>query len=240
MKLPTDLTGSVFGLLTVTAREGTTTKGRPLFSTWRCQCSCGQTLVVSRREFHRGKRYCSISRHKDDHRRHLLLKRADNPKPWDGHELTMTSWRAMLGRCHPDRRYGKKGITVCPEWVTSFETFLADMGDRPSKDHSIDRIDTFGNYEPGNCRWATLPVQLLNKRTTRWIEWRGERRRLAEVTQELGLDLNLVGCRLRIGWSIEKALLQPVKRYKVKPISPVEAELRRMSDERVEKLMGEK
>jgi hypothetical protein len=88
--------------------------------------------------------------------------------PPDGYK----SWTAMLQRCRnagcPDYpRYGGRGIQVCEQWASSFKTFISDMGPRPSQSHSIDRIDNDGNYEPGNCRWATKAEQVRNRRITK-------------------------------------------------------------------------
>ncbi len=81
---------------------------------------------------------------------------------------TYVSWQAMLSRCfNPNtnryKHYGARGISVCQRWRESFPAFLSDMGERPAG-RSLDRIDTDGNYEPGNCRWATKIEQRANQR----------------------------------------------------------------------------
>lgn len=91
------------------------------------------------------------------------------------HGMTKTpeyaAWMAMKMRCLNPRnaefvRYGARGIAVCDRWIASFENFFEDIGPRPDG-HSLDRIDNDGNYEPGNCRWATITEQGRNKRTAK-------------------------------------------------------------------------
>ncbi len=81
------------------------------------------------------------------------------------------TWRAMIARCYSAANnrypyYGARGVTVCARW-RKYENFLADMGRKPGPGYSIERVDTLGNYEAGNCRWATATEQARNKRTTK-------------------------------------------------------------------------
>jgi len=122
------------------------------------------------------------------------------------------AWINMKSRCNTPssshyEEYGGRGIRVCIEWETSFPAFLAAMGARPTADHSLDRIDTNGNYEPGNCRWATRKEQQRNLRTNRIVvtQDRGEET-LAEAAERSGAKYNTVLYRLKRGWSLQQAL----------------------------------
>lgn len=130
--------------------------------------------------------------------------RRGSPKHGYYNTPVYNAWRNMKQRCFdanvPDfKNYGARGITVCERWRVSFEAFLADMGDRPDG-MTLDRIDVNGNYEPGNCRWATQATQVRNRRATRINEEvadeirarraRGEGR--AVIAASLGVSRDIV------------------------------------------------
>lgn len=123
----------------------------------------------------------------------------------------------MLNRCRNKKvakyaRYGGRGITVCERWH-SFENFLADMGE-PNHDESIDRIDNDGNYEPGNCRWATNMEQSKNRRDNRYITYNGTTKTLADWSRALGGCEELVSIRLGNGWSEDRAVSTPPAKHR--------------------------
>src|SRR5207248_5613032 len=126
---------------------------------------------------------------------------------------TYSSWEHMFARClDPEHKswhnYGGRGIRVCERWYR-FAHFLADMGERP-EGKSLDRFpDNDGNYEPGNCRWATPKEQGNNRRTNRWITFRGRRQTLKAWAAELGLPPITLRRRFRAGQSVEAALTKP-------------------------------
>jgi hypothetical protein len=115
--------------------------------------------------------------------------------------------------------YGGRGINVCDRWdngengLTGFECFIADMGARPSNKHSIERIDNNGNYEPGNCEWASKEKQDRNKRINHWVEYDGQRLILADAIRLSGMPAKLVDNRLRRGLTLEMALTTPAENY---------------------------
>ena len=102
------------------------------------------------------------------------------------------AWLAMRDRCYNSslpgyKNHGGRGIKVCDKWNNSFEEFLKDMGEKPSKFHSMDRIDNDGNYEPGNCRWATRITQNRNTRSVVYVEYNGMNKCLSEWCNYFGI-----------------------------------------------------
>lgn len=127
-------------------------------------------------------------------------------------------WKGIRRRCHdpesaawPD--YGGRGISVCARWRNSFATFLRDMGRRPSRRHTIDRIDNNGDYEPGNCRWTTMNQQNQNSRHCNYITYNGVRKTLTKWARHLGFKRAALSNRIVVrGWSVRRAFTTPMRR----------------------------
>ena len=147
------------------------------------------------------------------------LKYTPKPPNKNRHGKTGTRvyriWANMLQRCeNPNTekftQYGERGILVCEEWH-DFKAFLGDMGEPPDG-MTIDRIDTNGNYEKSNCRWATLRVQANNKTNNRVITFNGKTMTTAQWARETEIPFTTIRMRLHRGWSIQKTLTQTTKR----------------------------
>jgi len=169
--------GSRYGRWTV-LKKGDTKPGRGLF--WLCRCDCGTERLTTGRVLRDGQsRSCGC-----------LMKELAS-KRFQTHGQThsgfgYSNWNAMIQRCtNPNSsgypKYGGAGISVCDRWLHSFEFFFQDMGPKPSPKHSIDRFpNKNGNYEPGNCRWATQKQQLGNVNKNVWIEHKGKKMILSD------------------------------------------------------------
>jgi hypothetical protein len=103
-------------------------------------------------------------------------------------------------------RYGGRGIVMCDRWAKSFDSFLEDMGPRPSPKHSVERIENEGIYEPNNCKWATAMEQAKNKRNNHYITHNGESLHIQEWSRRLGLSHACISKRLQKGMPIDRIL----------------------------------
>jgi len=179
---------------------------------WRCLCSCGAEVVVHGNKLRTGHtQSCGCLQRELTRER----SRVHGLAPRRGREL-YNIWQAMIGRCtvpgYPGyENYGERGIEVCQQWLDPAK-FMADMGPRPSPRHSLDRIDNDGPYEPGNTRWATDREQARNKRTNRNLSLDGETLCLTDWAERLGISVGALRKRLDNGWSIRRALTEPVHR----------------------------
>ncbi|HDK2192328.1 TPA: AsnC family protein [Escherichia coli] len=121
------------------------------------------------------------------------------------------TWSDMKNRCLNPRvrsysNYGGRGITVCKEWVESFEEFFKYVGPRPDG-YSLDRIDTDGNYEPGNVRWVTNRSQQNNKRNTVFVMFDGQKISASEYARAVGMKPDTVHARIRRGLKLDGAII---------------------------------
>lgn len=125
------------------------------------------------------------------------------------------SWEGMKYRCNAPtcgayERYGGRGIKVCQRWDDSFEAFYADMGPKPSPQHSIDRINNDGDYEPSNCRWASRRKQNNNTVLTIYLTYKGETKPITEWARITGFKVTTLRTRKRLGWPDRKIIETPL------------------------------
>lgn len=201
--MTTDLIGHKFGRWTVVGLSEKVDK----YTRWNCICDCGVTKSVIYWNLKNGKsKSCGCLQIEN------LISRSST------HGMRKTpeyaAWCSLIQRATNKKLkfakdYSLRGITVCDRWL-SFDNFFADIGIRPSRDHSIDRINNDGNYEPGNCRWATSKEQNRNTRGNVLITHDGETHCLSEWAEITGIKLERISKRLSRGWTPKRALTEAI------------------------------
>jgi len=196
-----DLTGQKFGRLTVVSFA----ENRDHRIYWNCLCECGNTSIVRGSDLKSGaSTSCGCLRVEKTATTHATHGHSVEGNP----SSTYHSWQQMKERCtNPNNKayknYGGRGITVCERWLDSFEHFLEDMGEKPSREYSIDRIDNSGNYCPENCQWSTRTEQQRNKRSNVHLTFNGETKLQGDWAKEWNITSGNFSYHLSQGRSLE-------------------------------------
>jgi hypothetical protein len=192
-----DLSGKSFGRWFVSDYAGK--------SYWNCVCECGTVRKVNGKNLTLGTSSscgCYVAEINTKHG----MSRTRVYSIWEGMKQRCTSPSSSYWH-----RYGSRGIKVCERWQ-SFENFYADLGEPPSKQHSLGRIDNDGDYEPSNVRWETLEQQNNNKVLNHKVTIDGVTKTLTQWAEENGLKPSTVMSRVSYGWSDYDAVTLPSKR----------------------------
>lgn len=204
------MVGETKNRLTCTSLLGTNKHGQRII---QCLCLCGQKMQVAAQDWKSGhtkscgclKRELSSERAKRDLRKHGLSQ----------HPLFPT-WNNMMRRCydknnHAYANYGGRGIRVCKRWHNP-AAFIEDVGEKPSKTHSIDRKNNNKGYSPSNWRWATRSQQTQNTRVSRFVTYKGKRLLLREWAELYEINEGTLRTRIdELHWPLEKAFTFPTR-----------------------------
>jgi len=198
--------GTIIGLWTVLGEAEA--RGGNLYMLCRCACGAEHKVMVSTLRHGKSKSCASCSRKMG------LKKNREMTAKYGGVRAEYRAWSRMLDRCrNPNdgsfERYGGRGIKVCEEWQGNggFERFIKCVGPRPSKRHSLERIDNSGDYRPSNVKWVTGKDQARNRRTNRILTIDGVAKCVAEWGEEEGVSASTISGRLSRGWSDKEAVM---------------------------------
>jgi len=193
-----DLSGMIFHYWTVIERAPNGTRTR-----WLCRCKCGTVRTLQGCGLVSGmSKSCGCFNLESISARSKIVNRTHGLT----NSRTYSSWIAMKKRCEYEKainyaNYGGRGIKVCERWV-SFENFLEDMGVRP-EGMTLDRVDSNGNYEPSNCRWATWEQQGRNRRNIKTINYKEKEYCQVELAEFLGISSQTIAKRIKDGKKID-------------------------------------
>lgn len=188
---------------------------------WNTVCDCGTNKIVCEKQLIAGtSKSCGCLQRELGGRRSTR----HGLSAWNKEKQSYLyiTWNSIIQRTqnpnnHGYAHYGARGIGLHPEWRFDFKKFLIDieseLGIRPSKDYSLDRINNDAGYIPGNLRWATRKQQKRNSRTTKMVTFMGIQKPQIEWAETYGIPASILSARLTSGWEIRKALETPV-RYK--------------------------
>jgi hypothetical protein len=211
-----DLTGFVFNRYTVIERDFSK-KSR--YARWICKCKCGNIRSIPTHSLKSGDAIsCGCFRNEK-----LVERKTHGQSSLNGTPEYRTYF-GMKARCYNENtenypRYGGRGITVCNRWLESFENFFEDMGKKPSLNHSLDRINNDGNYEPGNCRWATKKEQSQNRANNRVLIYGDIKMTFTEWCVELNIKSSTLFNQLkRLSF---KEIYEKIKNGKRNSYNPV-------------------
>ncbi len=180
-------------------------------SRWECVCDCGFSFEITSQSLRvQNQKRCRFCFYKDK----TIHGGSGTPE--------YQAWKHIKERCYDktDRmypNYGGRGISMCDRWLgeNGVVNFINDVGKRPSKKYSIDRIDVNKNYEPDNCKWSTRKEQNNNKTNTIYIEYKGVKLNLAQWAEKTGMRYSLLSDRYHRNWDTERIFNQP-KRKSIK------------------------
>lgn len=150
-----------------------------------------------------------------------MVNRIGNIKHGEHGSLTYARWKSMMARCYNKnasnyKYYGASGVSVCNEWHV-YANFKKDMGECPNIKMTLDRIENSKGYQPSNCRWATQKEQNKNTSHCILITHQGKTQNITDWAHEIGMSANTLTMRIsQLGWSVERALSQPVKKRSAK------------------------
>lgn len=176
-----------------------------------CKCDCGNEKSFYPHIFTSGAiKSCGCLRRETRENFHCV-------KHGYAYDSLYRKFLCMKRRCYWENDphynyYGGRGITICDEWLDNPGNFVEWAVETKPKDgkYSLDRIDNDGPYAPWNCRWVTMKEQSRNKRSTRIIEYNGEKKCLSDWAKEFNMSDETLRCRLKRGWSVERALTEPI------------------------------